>query len=68
MSRFHNSDLDQFRHAIANGSIVNAICGPLQFRVTAIGKQTAHTAAWNIPLSKVQRFEVTVAFSVFNSL
>jgi hypothetical protein len=61
MSRFHDSDLDQFRHAIANGSIVNAICGPLQFRVTAIDKKTAHTAAWNVPLGKVQRFEVTVA-------
>jgi uncharacterized membrane protein YsdA (DUF1294 family) len=61
MSRFHDSDLDPFRHAIANGSIVNAICGAITYRVTSIDKQTAYTAAWNIPLGKIQRFEVTVA-------
>jgi hypothetical protein len=66
MSRFHDSDLDQFRQAIANGSIVHAICGPLQFRVTAIDNKTAHTAAWNIPLGKeVHRFEVTAASFAF---
>ena len=58
MARFQDSDLNQFRKAIVQGLPVNAICGGLKYRVTSIGKQSAKTISWWIPLGKIHYFEI----------
>jgi hypothetical protein len=64
MPRFNDSDLNQFRKAIAKGVVIKAICSGIPFAVTAIGKQTAHTAAWKIPLGRIAEFKIDIEASI----
>jgi hypothetical protein len=64
MSRFNDSDLNQFRKAIAKGVVIKAICSGIPFAVIAIGKQTAHTAVWKIPLGRIAEFKIDIEASL----
>jgi hypothetical protein len=53
-----NTDLNQFRQALETGLVVKAHCGAVALPVTAIGATVAKTEGWNIPLGKVNKFEI----------
>lgn len=58
--RFHQSDLDKYRAALANGQEVIAQVGPIDVPLSRIGRvqAKAKNQNWSFPLTKVTKLVI----------